>query len=66
MKGPILHGIQGFGQVFVMASAYYVGTEIVSLAAGETKDPRRSIPQVFIPYEQPKPVLACSFLAGIS
>ncbi|KUI61077.1 General amino acid permease AGP3 [Cytospora mali] len=43
--GPILHGIEGFGQVFVLASAYYVGTEIISLAAGETKDPRRAIPQ---------------------
>ncbi|ROV90229.1 hypothetical protein VMCG_10244 [Cytospora schulzeri] len=44
--GPILNGIEGFGRVFVLASAYYVGTEIISLAAGETKDPRRSIPQV--------------------
>ncbi|KAF2100057.1 AAT family amino acid transporter, variant [Rhizodiscina lignyota] len=43
--GPILNGINGFGQVFVLASAYYVGTEIISLAAGETKDPRRSIPR---------------------
>jgi amino acid permease len=44
--GPIVNGINGFGQVFVLASAYYVGTEIISLAAGETKDPRRSIPTV--------------------
>ncbi|RMZ91362.1 hypothetical protein DV736_g1380, partial [Chaetothyriales sp. CBS 134916] len=43
--GPIINGINGFGQVFVLASAYYVGTEIISLAAGETKDPRKSIPQ---------------------
>lgn len=43
--GPILNGIQGFGQVFVLASAFYLGTEIVSLTAGETKDPMRSIPQ---------------------
>lgn len=43
--GPIINGVKGFGQVFVLASAYYVGTEIISLAAGETKDPRRSIPR---------------------
>lgn len=42
----MVNGINGFGQVFVLASAYYVGTEIISLAAGETKDPRRSIPRV--------------------
>ncbi|CZR59981.1 related to amino acid transporters [Phialocephala subalpina] len=44
-EGPIVNGINGFGQVFVLASAYYVGTEIISLAAGETKDPRKSIPR---------------------
>jgi amino acid permease len=44
--GPVVNGINGFGQVFVLASAYYVGTEIISLAAGETKDPRKSIPTV--------------------
>ncbi|KAN0090016.1 putative arginine permease [Hyaloscypha variabilis] len=43
-EGPVVNGINGFGQVFVLASAYYVGTEIISLAAGETKDPRKSIP----------------------
>jgi len=47
--GPVVNGINGFGQVFVLASAYYVGTEIISLAAGETKDPRRSIPRVSSP-----------------
>jgi len=41
-----VNGINGFGQMFVLAAAYYVGTEIVSLAAGETKDPRKSIPTV--------------------
>jgi amino acid permease len=45
-SGPILNGINGFGQVFVLAAAYYVGTEIISLAAGETKNPRKSIPNV--------------------
>lgn len=36
--------------MFVTASAYYVGTEIISLAAGETKDPRKSIPRVSCDY----------------
>jgi amino acid permease len=49
-SGPIVNGINGFGQVFVLAAAYYVGTEIISLAAGETKDARRSIPQVCHPF----------------
>ncbi|RMZ85041.1 hypothetical protein DV738_g5, partial [Chaetothyriales sp. CBS 135597] len=43
--GPIINGINGFGQVFVLAAGYYVGTEIISLAAGETKDPIKSIPK---------------------
>ena len=44
-QGPIINGIQGFGVVFVMASEYYVGTEILSLAAGETENPREAIPK---------------------
>ncbi|KAJ5520828.1 hypothetical protein N7463_001281 [Penicillium fimorum] len=43
--GPIQNGINGFGQVFVLAAAYYVGTEIVSVAAGESKDPQRDVPR---------------------
>ncbi|KAJ5935420.1 hypothetical protein N7466_004967 [Penicillium verhagenii] len=43
--GPIRNGINGFGQVFVLAAAYYVGTEIVSVAAGESKNPQRDIPR---------------------
>ncbi|KAL4781530.1 AAT family amino acid transporter, variant [Aspergillus varians] len=43
--GPINNGINGFGQVFVLAAAYYVGTEIVSVAAGESKNPRRDVPR---------------------
>jgi amino acid permease len=46
MAGPVVHGINGFGQVFALAASYYVGTEIISLAAGETKDPRKSVPRV--------------------
>ncbi|KAF2438213.1 AAT family amino acid transporter, variant [Karstenula rhodostoma CBS 690.94] len=43
--GPIINGIDGFGQVFVLAAAYYVGTEIISLAGGESKNPRRDVPR---------------------
>lgn len=46
LAGPIINGIGGFGTVFVLASAFYVGTEIISLAAGETIDPIRAIPRV--------------------
>ncbi|CRL29067.1 Fungal transcriptional regulatory protein, N-terminal [Penicillium camemberti] len=44
-SGPIRNGINGFGQVFVLAAAYYVGTEIVSVAAGESKNPQRDVPR---------------------
>lgn len=44
--GPIINGILGFGQVFILAATYYVGTEVVSLAAGESKNPQRDIPAV--------------------
>ncbi|KAL2429102.1 putative amino-acid permease [Exophiala dermatitidis] len=43
--GPIIHGIDGFGQVFVLAAAYYVGTEIISLAAGESRNPKKDVPR---------------------
>lgn len=46
LAGPIINGIGGFGTVFVLASAFYVGTEIISLAAGETIDPIQAIPRV--------------------
>jgi amino acid transporter len=46
VSGPIQNGVNGFGQVFVMAAAYYVGTEIVSVAAGESKNPQRDVPRV--------------------
>lgn len=51
LSGPIRNGINGFGQVFVLAAAYYVGTEIVSVAAGESKNPQRDVPRVSIPSE---------------
>ncbi|KAF2815434.1 uncharacterized protein BDZ99DRAFT_516157 [Mytilinidion resinicola] len=45
-EGPSFMGINGFGQVFVLAAAYYVGTEIVSLAAAESKNPQRDVLRV--------------------
>ncbi|KAF2152743.1 hypothetical protein K461DRAFT_278989 [Myriangium duriaei CBS 260.36] len=38
------HGFKGFGSTFVYSALAFAGTEIVGLAAAETKDPRRSIP----------------------
>ncbi|KAI5480380.1 Amino acid/polyamine transporter I [Pseudohyphozyma bogoriensis] len=43
--GPVLNGINGFGQCFTLAAAYYVGTEIVAIAAAESKNPRRDVPR---------------------
>ncbi|KIX03054.1 uncharacterized protein Z518_06604 [Rhinocladiella mackenziei CBS 650.93] len=43
--GPIIHGVDGFGQVFVLAAAYYVGTEIISLAGGESRNPKNDAPR---------------------
>ncbi|GAA6044926.1 hypothetical protein JCM8097_004461 [Rhodosporidiobolus ruineniae] len=35
----------GFWAVLIQASFSYIGTEIVAIAAGETKDPRRTLPK---------------------
>ncbi|GAA5920626.1 hypothetical protein JCM6882_009057, partial [Rhodosporidiobolus microsporus] len=35
----------GFWAVLIQASFSYIGTEIVAIAAGETKDPRRTLPR---------------------
>ncbi|GAA6004169.1 hypothetical protein JCM10207_002464 [Rhodosporidiobolus poonsookiae] len=35
----------GFFAVLIQASFSYIGTEIVAIAAGETKDPRRTLPR---------------------
>jgi len=52
-SGPIIHGINGFEQVFVLAASAYVGTEIVSLAAAESKNPQRDVPRVSnIPFQK--------------
>lgn len=45
--GSFTNGINGFGQAFVMAAAYYAGSEIVSLTGAESKNPRRDLPKVF-------------------
>jgi len=45
-QGPVVNGINAFGQVFALAASYYVGMEVISLTAAETKDPRKSIPRL--------------------
>lgn len=51
--GPIVHGINGFGQSFVLAAVYYCGTELVAITAGESKNPSRDVPKV-------RPVSKCT------
>ncbi|KIY71117.1 hypothetical protein CYLTODRAFT_487487 [Cylindrobasidium torrendii FP15055 ss-10] len=43
---PFVGGFGGFARVFVTASFAYGGTESLAIAAGETKNPTRNIPQV--------------------
>ncbi|PYH81908.1 AAT family amino acid transporter, variant [Aspergillus uvarum CBS 121591] len=44
-NGPFQGGIGGFAQSLVTGAAFYVGTEILSLAAAETQQPQRAIPR---------------------
>ncbi len=44
--GPVVHGINGFGQSFVLAAVYYCGTELVAITAGESRNPNKDIPKV--------------------
>ncbi|KAK3054313.1 hypothetical protein LTR09_004581 [Extremus antarcticus] len=43
--GPVINGINGFGQSFVLAAVYYSGTELVAVTAGESKRPLRDVPK---------------------
>ncbi|EXJ81463.1 hypothetical protein A1O3_07755 [Capronia epimyces CBS 606.96] len=43
--GPIVNGINGFGQSFVLAAVYHGGTEMVAITAGESRNPSRDIPK---------------------
>lgn len=45
--GPVINGINGFGQSFVLAAVYYSGTELIAVTAGESKRPHKDIPKVF-------------------
>ncbi|ODV90792.1 hypothetical protein CANCADRAFT_2518 [Tortispora caseinolytica NRRL Y-17796] len=49
--GPLANGFQGIAAVFVTAAFAFAGTELVGLAAAETKNPRkilaRAVKQVF-------------------
>ncbi|KAK7751478.1 hypothetical protein SLS62_006563 [Diatrype stigma] len=42
--GAFQHGFNGFAGVFVLAAFSFGGTELVGLAAAESRDPRRAIP----------------------
>ncbi|GAM85506.1 hypothetical protein ANO11243_035130 [Dothideomycetidae sp. 11243] len=41
---PFKNGFKGFASTFVYSALAFAGSEIIGLAAAETKDPRRSIP----------------------
>ncbi|GMK53478.1 hypothetical protein CspeluHIS016_0100640 [Cutaneotrichosporon spelunceum] len=43
---PFVGGIGGFASVFVTASFAYGGTESIAITAGETKNPRKTMPRV--------------------
>ncbi|KAK5172115.1 uncharacterized protein LTR77_003753 [Saxophila tyrrhenica] len=42
--GPVINGINGFGQSFVLAAVYYSGTELVAVTAGESRRPSKDVP----------------------
>lgn len=44
--GPVLHGINGFGQSFILAAVYFCGTETVAIVAGESRNPAKHLPKV--------------------
>ena len=43
--GFLPHGVSGLGMAMVFALFSYIGTEVVSVTAAESKDPRRDIPK---------------------
>ncbi|WFD07563.1 hypothetical protein MVES1_002930 [Malassezia vespertilionis] len=43
--GPINNGFKGFCSVFTTAAFAFAGTELVGLAAAETKEPRKVLPK---------------------
>ena len=44
--GSFVDGINGFGKVFVLAAAYYTGSEVVALTGAESQFPGRDLPKV--------------------
>lgn len=46
--GAFKNGINGFGQAFVLAAAYYSGSEIVAITGAESINPQKDIPKVCI------------------
>lgn len=43
--GAISEGFKGFASVFTVAALAYGGTELVGIAAAETKEPRKTLPR---------------------
>ncbi|EFW98586.1 agp3-like amino acid permease [Grosmannia clavigera kw1407] len=43
--GPVAHGINGFGQCFLLAAVYYCGTEMLAVTAAESQNPGRDLPR---------------------
>ncbi|WFD36846.1 hypothetical protein MCUN1_003736 [Malassezia cuniculi] len=43
--GAIKNGFKGFASVFTVAALAYGGTELVGIAAAETKEPRKTLPR---------------------
>lgn len=43
--GPFHHGLVGLFEVFLLAGFSFQGTELIGVAAGESKDPQQSIPK---------------------
>lgn len=44
-KAPFVHGISGIVNVFLVAGFSFQGTEMVGIAAGESENPEKSVPQ---------------------
>ncbi|KAI2628737.1 amino acid permease/ SLC12A domain-containing protein [Hypoxylon sp. NC1633] len=43
--GAFVNGIGGFGKSFVLAAVYFSGTEMVALAAAESRNPEKDLPK---------------------
>lgn len=44
-KAPFVHGISGIVNVFLVAGFSFQGTEMIGIAAGESENPEKSVPE---------------------